>query len=343
MTRLAMSALLGHLGHLALASQSQIPLRVGDCVKATTELEFFFKDEGEYEKTHRISPGGHGVLLNIDSDWNEPSNVEFVDEQTREPVVSGAVFFHQFARVPWEQGEIRGQADKCLTVKDSHNGYQPVVKMSKCGTKDIHKWAQQFSFNHHKCDARPIRSTKDPSKCVDAVHPTKILLTDCSGVDSQKFLFRCDVSSPPAPTDKCYILAMGGRKDMCLWWDEAGLDKAEDCKGKLNTCRTAVTAASAGLAPPANDPAVLAAAQTSCTAGFLGDAQCVALTGGPHGAQWNPFDAAISHLDVDVQLRSCNFDKPNVGPNDGATCHFTQNRRDLQRHEMRSNTAPATV
>lgn len=249
MTRLAMATLLGNLGHLALASQSQVPMRVGDCVKATTALEFFFKDEGEYERTHSITPGQHGVLLNIDSAWNEPSNVEFLDKQTREPVVSGAVFFHQFARVPWLQGQVKNSnEDKCMTVKDARNGYQPVVKMAPCPAiqTDREKWTQQFSFNYHECGARPIRSTADPSKCVDAVHPTKVLLTDCSGVDSQKFLFRCETDAT-AEIQGCYIQAMGGRKDMCLWWDETSAD-ATDLQ--IRSCNS-----DAAATTPANDGA----------------------------------------------------------------------------------------
>lgn len=230
MPRLVSLAMSASIAPLALAAQSQIPMRVGDCVKATTALEFFFKDEGEYERTHLINPDQHGVLLNIDSDWNEPSNVEFFDPVTREPIVNGAVFFHQFARVPWKQGNLKSTAtitnEKCMTVKDGRDGYQPVVKMSACGTTDSQKWAQQFSFNAAECGARPIRSTENPGKCVDAVHPNKVLLTDCSGVDSQKFLFRCSGG------DKCHILAMGGRKDMCLWWD----DIADDTDLQLRPC-----------------------------------------------------------------------------------------------------------
>merc|ERR1712070_585894 len=127
------------------------------------------------------------------------------------------------------------------------------------GELDLKKrWNQQFTFSDSDCGARPIRWTADPSKCVDAVHPTKVLLTDCSGVDSQKFLFRCEdpprataayptgataTTSPLHPIDReclggmrydssvpkweacdnigepqCYIQAFGGRKDMCLWW-----------------------------------------------------------------------------------------------------------------------------
>jgi len=227
MTRLAMAVLLGQSSHLALAVQSQIPMRVGDCVKATTELEFFYKDEGEYERTHRVRTDQHGVLLNIDSDWNEPSNVEFLNPTTREPHVSGAVFFHQFARVPWEQGNLKSSSDAntspvCLTVKDGEDkSFQKVVTMSSCAGPDgddILAWKQQFSYTPHECGPRPIRFTDDPSKCVDAVHPNKVLLTDCSGVDSQKFQFRCEGEGV---LQKCYILAMGGRKDMCLWWDHA--------------------------------------------------------------------------------------------------------------------------
>merc|ERR1711918_108271 len=91
-------------------------------------------DEGEYEQTHLIKKDTHGVLLNIDMDWNEPSDVEFFNQKTREPVVSGAVFFHQFARVPWKQGQISQKGDhaKCFTVKDANDGYAPVIKMATC-------------------------------------------------------------------------------------------------------------------------------------------------------------------------------------------------------------------
>jgi hypothetical protein len=288
MMRLAMLTLLAWPDQWALATQSQLPMRVGDCVVATTPVEFFYKDEGEYEKTHSIPEMTYGTLLNIDSDWNEPSSVEFLDPTTREPIVNGAVFFHQFARVPWKQGNIQAaKHPKCMSVKDSKDGYQPVVKMVPCGVHDSAKWLQQFSFNDDGCGARPIRLTDNPGKCVDAVHPNKVLLTDCSGVDSQKFTFRCyphqndmqfnrrlaekqhekfllhrqradlvlqEEDAVAAKHDKhahhlhenilavdsqisavetqiqehqqaphqgeCYILAMGGRKDMCLWFEQ---------------------------------------------------------------------------------------------------------------------------
>jgi len=273
MNRLSVSVLFGHVGYTAIASQSQIPLRVGDCVTATANLEFFFKDEGEYERTHSVRKDQKGVVLNIDSSWVNPSTVEWLNDDSRDSEVTGSVFFHQFARVPWLKGRIGHQTsskdsvsydekldqkvhketfqagtDKCMMAKDATNGYQPVVKMSDCvqtdllafapttSEHDVHvnagkRWKQQFSLNDPGCGARPIRSTEDPSKCVDAVHPNKVLLTDCSGVDSQKFLFRCKKTetpkSPPTNppsswvTSECYILAMGGRKDMCLWWDDA--------------------------------------------------------------------------------------------------------------------------
>lgn len=226
MSRLAIPALLGHVVHVALASQSQIPTRVGDCVKATTELEFFYKDEGEYERTHHVSPGQHGVLLNVEEGH---SNVEFLDPVTREAVVNGAVFNYQFARVPWKQGKLEsGPDDKkaCLTAHDDELGYGPVIRMASCedpnSSRNKRKWTQQFSFNEGGCGARPIRSTDDPSQCVDAVHPDKILLTACSGADSQKFLFRCDGAGD------CFIQAMGGRKDMCLFWETANHPQAAD-------------------------------------------------------------------------------------------------------------------
>jgi hypothetical protein len=233
MTRLAMSALFGHLGYTALAAQSQIPLRTGDCVHATQELDFFYKDEGEYERTHRIKQLQAGVLLNLGSGADDQATVEFIDPKTREPVVEGTVFMHQVARTPWEQGVVANpNAKTCMTAKDGNDGYQPVVKMTKCADADQSlddkkkQWSQQFTWSRAECGPRPIRWTADPSKCVDAVHPNKVLLTDCSGVDSQKFQFRCKAGG------LCYITAMGGRKDMCLWWDK----NSDDADLQIRTC-----------------------------------------------------------------------------------------------------------
>merc|ERR1712146_486796 len=133
-------------------------------------------------------------------------------------------------------------SETCLTIDDKKDGYQPVVKMSACAPEADNsdanlrrKWKQQFSFNDDACGARPIRWTYDPSKCVDAVHPNKVLLSDCSGVDSQKFQLRCD--SEPGASQKCYILAMGGRKDMCLWWDHS---LASDADLQIRSCNFGV-------------------------------------------------------------------------------------------------------
>lgn len=211
MTRLVMSAVLAQLGHLAVASQSQIPLRVGDCVVASTEMEFFYKDDGEYEKTHSVQQGQKGTLLSVDAS-SPVSNVEWL-QKNHDAAVTGSVYLHQFARVPWTRGQIKdkeGDSNKCLTVTGGKDGFQPVIKMTACKTgSDV----QQFTFNKADCGPRPIRWTKDSSKCIDAVHPMKTLLTDCSGVDSQKFLFKCNSDND------CRLLAMGGRKDMCVKWD----------------------------------------------------------------------------------------------------------------------------
>jgi hypothetical protein len=200
-------------------------------------LEFFYKDEGEYERTHRVHQDQVGTLLNLGNGADVASTVEFILPKTREPQVEGAVFINQFARKPWNQGVVASgtppanpgdSLGKCMTVDDSKDGYPPVVRMTNCAAetdKEMDKWTQQFTFRSAACDAGPIRSTADPSKCVDAVHLSKVLLTECSGVDSQKFQFRCQ--SDATPDDGCYILAMGGRKDMCLWFDEEADDKAD--------------------------------------------------------------------------------------------------------------------
>jgi len=228
MPRLVMSAVLSQLGHMAVASQSQIPMRVGDCVVATTDMEFFYKDDGEYEKTHLILRGQKGTLLSIDG--SSPANIEWL-KKSHDPVVTGLVFLHQFARVPWTRGQIQDREatdNKCLTVTGGKDGFQPVVKMAACkNAPNDDKSMQQFTFNKADCGPRPIRWTKDSSKCVDAVHPTKTLLTDCSGVDSQKFLFKCNKAGD------CRLLGMGGRKDMCVMWN-AEAPRSSDLT--LNPC-----------------------------------------------------------------------------------------------------------
>lgn len=100
MTRLAMSVMFGQLGHTAMAAQSQIPLRVGDCVEATNDLHFFYKEESEYERTHSVSKGQAGTLLNL----ADESIVEFLDPKTREPVVSGGVFPYQLPEFHGSKG-----------------------------------------------------------------------------------------------------------------------------------------------------------------------------------------------------------------------------------------------
>merc|ERR1712146_834359 len=102
------------------------------------------------------------------------------------------------------------------TVHDDSIGYGPVMKMSACDPNT--KWQQLFTFGEHACGARPIRYTKDPSRCVDALHYDHVVLSNCSGADTQKFLWKCDDSQQQP--QQCYI-QRAGRKDMCLWWDDA--------------------------------------------------------------------------------------------------------------------------
>jgi hypothetical protein len=218
---LVKSVLLGPFGHLALASQSQIPLRTGDCVEATQWLEYFHKDDGEYETTDKVFPRQTGVLLNL-GDGHDPSDVEWLHPDSRDPSVTGVAFSHQFSRVPWVQGAVKGLQGanaRCLTAHPSNLGYAPMIKMSACDHDNPDKfWQQQFTFGYDTCGARPIRYTKDPSKCVDAVHYQHVILSDCNGADTQKFLWKCDRSGGQQPD--CYI-QRAGRKDMCLWWDHS--------------------------------------------------------------------------------------------------------------------------
>merc|ERR1712137_1102694 len=85
------------------------------------------------------------------------------------------------------------------------------------GTFEDMKILQTFTYADAQCDGRPIRWTHDPSKCLDAIHPTKVLLTDCSGVDSQRFLWKCQRADPL----QCKLLTLGGRKDACITGETA--------------------------------------------------------------------------------------------------------------------------
>lgn len=206
----------------AVPMEVRVPLDVGDCVRAVKSIDY----EDLYGSPKIVAKNDKGTLVHVAPDhvvvkWNR-----------QETLARAAAFPHQVRRQQWPKGNIgsihtwspptpQGQnqnhnlAEKqyCMTVVEYH-GFPPMIKPMKC----VKGWQNQQFTTPLACRPGQIYWKKDPTLCVDAVHPELVQLRDCNGLESQMFALAEPDTSATTNTDgnEGFLVGTGTTKDLCF-------------------------------------------------------------------------------------------------------------------------------
>jgi hypothetical protein len=197
----------------------RVPLDVGDCVRAVKSIDY--EDLNGNPKVVKLHD--KGTLVHVAPDhvvvkWNR-----------QDTLARAAAFPHQVRRAQWPKGTIASIEDftketdpldprpatpqKCMTVVEYH-GFHPMIKPMDC----VDNWQNQQFTTPLTCRPGQIYWKKDPSLCIDAVHPELVQLRDCSGSETQMFaLEETDLEDVNTKvSDEGFLVGTGLTKDMCF-------------------------------------------------------------------------------------------------------------------------------
>jgi hypothetical protein len=202
----------------AVPMEVRVPLDVGDCVRAVKSIDH----EDLYGSPKIVHRHDKGTLVHVAPDhvvvkWNR-----------QETLARAAAFPHQVRRAQWPKGTIASIADftttaeskdqkraaplKCMTVVEYH-GFPPMIKPMDC----VDNWQNQQFTTPLTCRPGQIYWKKDPTLCIDAVHPELVQLRDCNGLESQMFaLAEPDGVVNHEVSDEGFLVGTGMTKDMCF-------------------------------------------------------------------------------------------------------------------------------
>lgn len=209
----------------AVPMEVRVPYQVGDCVRAVKNIDY----EDLHGSPKVVRKSDKGTLVHVAPDhvvvkWNNQATL-----------ARAAAFPHQVKRVNWPKGVIasidafstdataREAPQKCMTVVEYH-GFPPMIKPMDCKSN----WQNQQFTTPLSCRPGPIYWKKDPSLCIDAVHPEMVQLRDCNGYESQ--MFALAESTPTGDgvddidvTNEGFLVGTGSTQDMCFKFvDERG-------------------------------------------------------------------------------------------------------------------------
>jgi len=215
----------------AVPMEVRVPLDVGDCVRAVKSIDY----EDLYGSPKIVGKNDKGTLVHVAPDhvvvkWNR-----------QETLARAAAFPHQVRRQQWPKGNIasikawtqaeqrankeESEKDYCMTVVEYH-GFPPMIKPMKC----VKGWQNQQFTTPLSCRPGQIYWKKDPTLCVDAVHPELVQLRDCNGLESQMFALQESDGSDVDPENagnEGFLVGTGTTKDLCF--------KFVDKDGQLTT------------------------------------------------------------------------------------------------------------
>jgi len=223
----------------AVPMEVRVPYQVGDCVRAVKSIDY--EDlHGAPKIVHRHDKG---TLVHV-----APDHV-VVKWNGQDTLARAAAFPHQVRRAVWPKGTIasidtfstdadetkRAAPQLCMTVVEYH-GFPPMIKPMKC----VAGWQNQMFTTPLACRPGQIYWKKDPSLCIDAVHPELVQLRDCNGLESQMFALEDSGVNNVDITNEGYLVATGQTKDMCFRWgkDSTGTEDAlhfGDCDATKDT------------------------------------------------------------------------------------------------------------
>jgi hypothetical protein len=201
-------------GYDAVPMEVRVPLDVGDCVRAVKSIDY----EDLYGSPKVVARNDKGTLVHVAPDhvvvkWNR-----------QETLARAAAFPHQVRRQPWPKGNIASISawsannqppspkEYCMTVVEYH-GFPPMIKPMKC----VKGWQNQQFTTPLACRPGQIYWKKDPTLCVDAVHPELVQLRDCNGLESQMFaLSETDDVNVDNAGNEGFLVGTGTTKDLCF-------------------------------------------------------------------------------------------------------------------------------
>lgn len=198
----------------AVPMEVRVPLDVGDCVRAVKSIDY----EDLYGTGIMIKKHHKGTLVHVAPDhvvvkWNR-----------KETLARAAAFPHQVRRQQWPRGTIKSidawsptpgvpsEGTYCMTVVEYH-GFPPMIKPMKC----VEGWQNQQFTTPLSCRPGQIYWKKDPTLCVDAVHPELVQLRDCNGLESQMFaLAEPENANSDSLGNEGFLVGTGTTKDLCF-------------------------------------------------------------------------------------------------------------------------------
>jgi len=230
----------------AVPMEVRVPYQVGDCVRARKLIDY----EDLNGQAKQVSKHDKGVLVHVAPDhvvvkWNHQSTL-----------ARAAAFPHQVSRATWPKGTIKTlhkfhardtlldtpsklkedlekpeYQDKCMTVVEYH-GFPPMIKLMAC----VELWQNQQFTTPLTCRPGPVYWKKDPSLCIDAVHPELVQLRDCNGLESQMFAMGEGYNNANGEDFEGSLVGTGTTKDMCFRGSGETLTfgKCENKEGGLN-------------------------------------------------------------------------------------------------------------
>jgi len=199
----------------ALPMEVRVPLDIGDCVRAVKSIDY----EDLFGSPKIVKKNEKGTLVHVAPDhvvvkWNR-----------QETLARAAAFPHQVRRAQWPKGVIASipawsvdeetinTPELCMTVVEYH-GFPPVIKPMTC----VDNWQNQQFTTPLACRPGQIYWKKDPTLCIDAVHPELVQLRDCNGLESQMFAMAEPDESHPDVTFEGFLVGTGSTapQDMCF-------------------------------------------------------------------------------------------------------------------------------
>lgn len=198
----------------ALPLEVRVPLDVGDCVRAVKMIDY----EDLYGTAQVVAKNDKGTLVHV-----APDHV-VVKWNSKETLARAAAFPHQVRRAQWPKGPIASidafstkldepaAKKQCMTVVE-YPGFPPVIKPMPC----VENWINQQFTTPLACRPGQIYWRKDPTLCIDAVHPELVQLRDCNGLESQMFAMAEPTGAHHHEnTWEGFLVGTGTTQDMCF-------------------------------------------------------------------------------------------------------------------------------
>merc|ERR1711998_394565 len=122
------------------------------------------------------------------------------------------------------------QPAKCMTVVE-YQGFDPMIKAMDC----VDNWQNQVFTTPLACSPGQIYWKKDPTLCIDAVHPELVQLRSCNGLESQMFAMQDQKDYVDAVTNEGFLVGTGTTKDLCFNFLEDGAVHFGECSETTST------------------------------------------------------------------------------------------------------------